>query len=79
MGRGGRLEHLTQVALVVVDGLVGADNAAGAAVDAELRVNDVEQHALTGDRIGGTTADARGAASAVFGDDEGHRCQAVRC
>jgi hypothetical protein len=75
VGLGARrgLEHLAEVALVVVDGLVGADHAAGAAVDAQLRVDHVEELALPGDGVGRAAFHARGAARAVLGDDEGHR------
>src|SRR5262249_29873181 len=67
------LEHLGDVAIGVEDGLVGADDAAGAAVDAQRRLDVVRLLRIAADRLGGTPLLASGASRAVLGDDrEGH-------
>src|SRR5204862_3346601 len=62
------LQHLGEGAEVVVDGLGRADHAAGAAVDAEVRVDDVEQLAFAGDGVRRAAGDARRATDARLDD-----------
>src|SRR5262249_36519333 len=67
------LQHLGDVAVGVEYGLVGADDAAGAAVDAQRRLDVVRLLRIATDRLGGAPLLAGGAAGAVLGDDrEGH-------
>src|SRR4030042_1725955 len=65
-------ELTADVALVVQDALHRADHAAGAAVDAQLGVDDVDDLALTGDGVGGAALGAGGAAEAGLDGLVGH-------
>ena len=66
-------ELFADLACFVEDALYGADDAAGAAVDAELRVDDMHAVAVAGDGFGGAAFGAGGAADAGFDDLVGHR------
>src|SRR5262245_13659389 len=67
------LQDLGDVAPGVEDRLVGADDAARAAVDAERGLDVVRLLGIAADRLGGTPLLARGASRAILGDDgEGH-------
>jgi hypothetical protein len=65
-------EGATDVAVLVEDGLRRADDAAGAAVDAEAGVDDVDLVARAGDGLGGATLGAGGAADAGIDYPVGH-------
>ena len=68
------LQDVGDVAEGVEDRFVGADDAAGAAVDAQRRLDEERQLRLTADGLGRTALLARGAAGAVLGNDgERHR------
>jgi hypothetical protein len=60
------------VAVLVEDGVGGADHAAGAAVDAELRCDDVQDLAVTRDGVGRAALHASGTADAGLDDPKGH-------
>src|SRR5262245_34864749 len=67
------LEHLRDVAVGVEDGLVGADHAAGTAVDAERGLDVVGLLRVPADRLRRAALLAGSTARTVLGDDrEGH-------
>src|SRR2546430_11451195 len=66
------LQHVLHVAVLVEDGVHRADRPAGAAVDAQLRPDDVQPLALARDRVGGTPLHAGRAADAGLDDAKRH-------
>src|SRR5256886_15638293 len=66
------LQHVLHVAVLVEEGVDRADRPAGAAVDAELRPDDVQRLALAGDRVGGTPLHAGRATDAGLDDAKRH-------
>src|ERR1700686_905640 len=71
------LEHVLHVAVLVEDRVDRADRAAGAAVDAELRHDDVQRLAVARDRIGRAPLGASRAADAGLDDPERHATSAM--
>ena len=67
--------HSQRLADVVEDRVVCADRRAGAAVDAEIRIDVVEPFAGAADRVGRAAFHARCAAGAVFYDRVSHRAR----
>lgn len=61
-----------EVALVVVDGLIRANDAASSAIDAKFGIDDVKHLPFAGDGVRWTAPDACRATGAIFSDDECH-------
>jgi len=65
----GALEHVGDFAVIVHDCVVGADDAAGAAIDAHRGFDVIDLFREAGDCAGRTALFTGAAAGAVFGDD----------
>src|SRR6185503_11351520 len=72
------LQHVLHVAVLVEDRVHGADRAAGSAVDAEVREDDVQALALAGDGVGRAALHAGGAADAGLDDAKRHEPSSIQ-